>query len=286
MTQSRLLRLDHAHKTTSEDLSSGSLLEKLIAQDASPNIRVDTLIMRFIVELFRHQVELHPDSIALEDQTFGGSSRQLTYRELNDMSDRLSSELGRRGVRRNDIVPILSSRCPGSIIAILAVLKLRACYVPIELDTWGKDRVDSVLRRTKARLVITTASTDLVEGWIDRHEFLFLGLDGHQRQPSTSPVSPAPSSPNLVDGDSDGDVSQDWAYLIFTSGTTGVPKGVVVGQASISRLVQERDDTVPFNLNAGPGSRVLLIFSFAFDGEFSTCLLSCGLLPFFTHDRI
>ena len=57
------------------------------------------------------------------------------------------------------------------------------------------------------------------------------------------------------------------AYIIFTSGTTGQPKGVMVGLESISRYVKEGGD-LPFNFNTRHGTRVLLICSIAFDGMF------------------
>lgn len=211
----------------------------------------------------------NPDAIALEDSTETGLSQQLTYRELDTASDSLSIELARHGVTSGQVVPILSGRCTGSIIAILAVLKLRACYVPMDVDTWGVDRIESTLDRVNPALIITTRP-DVLSNTSEQYHILHVQPDGRgfeflPRQADSSTIVP-----RNVDLQSQHDsIEEDWAYLIFTSGSTGKPKGVIVKQKSISTLVTERNPDLPFNLSAGSEDRVLLIFSFAFDGESS-----------------
>lgn len=217
--------------------------------------------MKCLVELFKDHVSANPDAIALEDSTETGVSQQLTYRELDAASDRLRTELTRHGVTTGQVVPILSGRCTGSIIAILAVLKLRACYVPMDVDTWGVDRIESTLDRVKPALIITT-KPDVLSTPSEQFHVLRIRPDGTDFEFLAQKVDPSAIVPQ---NDS---IEEDWAYLIFTSGSTGKPKGVIVKQKSISTLVTQHDPHLPFNLSAGTEDRVLLIFSFAFDGEF------------------
>ncbi|GME32963.1 nonribosomal peptide synthase 2 [Neofusicoccum parvum] len=213
-------------------------------------------MMKCLVQLFREQVAAHPSSIALDDSTLPGVSKHLTYQELDELSETFSHELRQRGVGPKDIVPILSTRCIGSIAAILAVQKLRACYVPIDTDSWGNDRIENTISRVKPKLVIATNP----DGYFGQgtHQVVHIAPDGSF---SASPATP-PDSPRAEDPYES--IPDDWSYLIFTSGSTGKPKGVVVNQRSITTLVTERNE-LPFNLNTNLDSRVLLIFSFAFD---------------------
>lgn len=225
--------------------------------------------MKCIVELFQGHVSANPNAIALEDSTEPGVSQQLTYQELDTSSENLSIELSKHGITAGQVVPILSGRCTGSMIAILAVLKLRACYVPMDVDTWGVDRIESTLDRVNPALVITTRPEVLTSA---QYHILHIRPDGgdskflarQDDQPTVVPDNNTLQSQQCS-------IEEDWAYLIFTSGSTGKPKGVIVKQKSVSTLVTQQDPHLPFNLGAGPGDRVLLIFSFAFDGEFFLC---------------
>lgn len=224
--------------------------------------------MKCLVELFQDHVSANPDGIALEDSTEPGFPQQLTYQELDTSSDNLSIELGKHGVTAGQVIPILSGRCTGSIIAILAVLKLRACYVPMDVDTWGVDRIESTLDRVKPALIITT-NPDVLSNNSEQYHMLHIRRDGKGFEFLARQGDPSTILPNKDDLQSQqGSIEEDWAYLIFTSGSTGKPKGVIVKQKSVSTLVTQHDPHLPFNLSAGSGDRVLLIFSFAFDGEF------------------
>lgn len=225
-------------------------------------------MMKCLVELFQDRVSANPDAIVVDDSTEPGQSQQLTYRELDTASDNLSIELASHGVTAGYVVPILSGRCTGSIIAILAVLKLRACYVPMDVDTWGVDRIVSTLDRVKPALVITT-KPDVLSATSEQYHILHIQPNGGSFKILASQAASSTITPQNAELQSQSSsIEEDWAYLIFTSGSTGKPKGVIVKQKSISTLVTESNSHLPFNLSAGPEDRVLLIFSFAFDGEF------------------
>lgn len=244
--------------------------------------------MKCILQLFRDQVAAHPDTLAIDD----GNTHKVTYRDLDTLSDVLASKLSSIGVGPSDVVPILSTRCVGSVATILALYKLRACYVPMDAATWGRERVESTLSRVEPKVVITSCDADelfdgLVHGSSGGFSVLCIAPDGMplstpsvssdddyvqvSSTPSscehTPPGSPPLGSEKDLSHDDDEDVAEDCAYVIFTSGSTGRPKGVMIKQSSITALVTEQHPTLPFNLDASVGSRVLLIFSFAFDGE-------------------
>lgn len=225
--------------------------------------------MKCLVELFKDRVLANPNAIALEDSTVAGVSQRLTYQELDILSDRLGTELTQHGVSATEVVPILSGRCTGSVIAILAVLKLRACYVPMDIDTWGADRLESTLDRVKPTLIITTKA-DVLSKASEQYHLLYIRPDGSGFEFLTRQVDPTNTPRNFSLQSQHDCIEEDWAYMIFTSGSTGKPKGVIVKQKSISTLVTEHDPHLPFNLNAGLEDRVLLIFSFAFDGKLSS----------------
>ncbi|MFC4149516.1 amino acid adenylation domain-containing protein [Micromonospora mangrovi] len=188
------------------------------------------------------------------------ADRVLTYRELDEAANRLARVLLARGVAREDRVGVCLPRTPELVVALLAVLKAGAAYVPLD-PAYPPARVAFMTADSGTRLVLTR--TDLADRFgelavpIDR---LDAGGDG------TDPAVPA--------------TPEDLAYVIYTSGSTGRPKGVAIEHRSASVLLhwtrQTFDDTelggmlaatsVCFDLSVfeifGPlcwGGRVLLV---------------------------
>ncbi|KAK1140023.1 nrps5 single domain, non-ribosomal peptide synthase-like protein [Aspergillus melleus] len=141
------------------------------------------------------------------------------------------------------------------VAAILAVLKLRAAYVPIDLESWGEDRISSVLQAVDPQVIVSTSASPIHSCPYSRIELHNTGIED---------IETTMEVPVLSKVSDTTDRGNDLAYIIFTSGTTGKPKGVMVGQRSISRYVTESGE-LPFNLNVKTGTRVLLICSIAFD---------------------
>ncbi|WP_371514923.1 amino acid adenylation domain-containing protein, partial [Mycobacterium sp. 1164966.3] len=192
-----------------------------------------------IPELFAAQVARTPEAVAL-----ACAGRSLTYRELDEASSRLAHLLARHGARPGQCVALLSSRSAEAIVAIVAVLKTGAAYVPID-PALPATRVEFMVADAAPVAAITTAE---LRSRLDGCDVLVIDVDdaAAQSQPTAALPAPAP---------------EDIAYLIYTSGTTGVPKGVAVAHRNVTQLLA----AVPAGMPTGPGRAWSQWHSLAFD---------------------
>ena len=159
--------------------------------------------------LFEDQVERTPDASAVvfEDQ-------QLTYRELNDRANQLAHFLQSLGVKPEVRVGILCERSAEMITALIGVAKAGGVYVPLD-TAFPKERLGFMLRDAQVKVLLTQER--LLAG-SPEHAAQIVCLDANwptiSRQQSTNP-SPAAAPENLC-------------YILYTSGSTGDPKGVAV----------------------------------------------------------
>ncbi|MEU4368151.1 amino acid adenylation domain-containing protein [Micromonospora chersina] len=186
--------------------------------------------------------------------------RTLSYRQLDEAANRLARVLLRRGVSREDRVGVCLPRTPELVVALLAVLKAGAAYVPLD-PAYPPPRVAFMAADSAVRLVLTRA--DLAGRFPDTA----VAVD--RLDPVEDATDPAATS-----------TPEDLAYVIYTSGSTGRPKGVAIEHRSASVLMhwvrQTFDDaelggllaatSVCFDLSVfeifGPlcwGGRVLLV---------------------------
>nr|WP_157357341.1 non-ribosomal peptide synthase/polyketide synthase [Amycolatopsis nigrescens] len=191
---------------------------------------------------FERQAVRAPDAVAVicEDE-------QVGYGELNAAANRLAHLLTARGVRAEDVVAVALPRSVDLVVALLAVQKAGAAYLPLDLDHPG-DRIAFMLADAGARVVLT--STGLVD-----------------ELPPVDGVRPVliddePSLSTMDSSDPEGPVSLDSAaYVIYTSGSTGRPKGVVVSHDGIGSLIA----TATERIGIRPDSRVVQFASVGFD---------------------
>ncbi|MGA9679108.1 MAG: amino acid adenylation domain-containing protein, partial [Mycobacterium sp.] len=174
--------------------------------------------------LFAAQVARTPNAVAV---TFEGAS--LTYRELDEAANRLAHRLAGQGVGPGRCVALLFSRSAEAVVAILAVLKTGAAYVPID-PVAPAARIEFMVGDAAPIAAITTAELAARLGGHDV-PVIDVGDIGvlADSQPSTALPAPAP---------------EDIAYLIYTSGTTGVPKGVAITHRNVTRLLEALDADV------------------------------------------
>ncbi|QZA78742.1 amino acid adenylation domain-containing protein [Deefgea tanakiae] len=161
----------------------------------------------------KNAIEFVPDN--------GLASDALTYAQLLARVQQLATRLVTNGLQANDKVVILMPRSPDAIIAILATLWAGGCYVP--LDPLGPTmRLERVLLDANAQQIMT------LKCWADKaggvaHLVL---LDQNDENQATSLI-PAYTTPAVSDP----------AYLLYTSGSTGAPNGVLLGHGALSQFV-------------------------------------------------
>ncbi|MGH3815616.1 MAG: amino acid adenylation domain-containing protein, partial [Pseudonocardiaceae bacterium] len=177
-------------------------------------------------ELFEAQVTRSPDSVAV---VFEGA--ELSYAELNERANRLARLLIERGAGPERCVALALPRSADLIVALLAVLKSGAAYLPID-SGYPAERVEFMLRDARPPLLLTTSA--LVDHLPAVAGVSTLVVDGTESVEALA----GHSGDNVADGDRALPLSAVHpAYVIYTSGSTGRPKGVVVAHESAVDLV-------------------------------------------------
>ncbi|MFF0141861.1 amino acid adenylation domain-containing protein [Streptomyces sp. NPDC005227] len=176
--------------------------------------------------LFQSQVALTPGHPAVL-----ASDTDLSYVELNERANRLAHHLIAHGVGPEQFVALALPRTAQTMVALLAVLKAGAAYMPVD-PTYPADRIAYMLQSADPALVLTVEETERMLPDGSRTPRLVLDspevVTALERRPATDPadrdrVSPLqPLHP---------------AYIIYTSGSTGRPKGVVVTHTNVANLV-------------------------------------------------
>src|SRR6059036_3503507 len=178
-------------------------------------------------ELFEERARVHPDAIAAEH-----GNRQWTYRELNAHANQLARALLTRGLSREGVVAVVTERNLDWMAAVLAIFKAGGAYLPIE-PHFPADRIARTLSRAGCRLVLTErGSTTMLDQAID-------SLSGVQTLFIDALYEEAHSG-----GDPGVAVALDQlAYIYFTSGSTGEPKGAMCEHAGmLNHLFAKIDD--------------------------------------------
>ena len=211
-----------------------------------------------VPRLFERQVSRTPDAPAL---VAGGEC--LSYRQLDERANQLAHALRSAGVAPSDRVGICLDRGRDLILALLAVLKAGAAYVPVD-PLNPPDRVAATFADASVRMALGHRA---LAGKLAHVAAPVTFLDDRraeiERQPTTAPLPPPGPG--------------DTAYVIYTSGSTGTPKGVDLPHRAFSNYMQHAVDL--FGIR--PDDRVLQFFSVSFDAsaeEIYPTLLNGGCL--------
>ncbi|MFP2930484.1 amino acid adenylation domain-containing protein, partial [Pyxidicoccus sp. 3LG] len=240
----------------------GTLVEAMVA---APGRRLSTLSMlcdeerqRLLVDwsahpapfpdacvhsLFEAQVRRAPDALAA---SFEGE--HLTYARLDQRANQLAHALRRLGVGPEVRVALSVERSLDVVVGLLGILKAGGAWVPVD-PLLPRERLAILMEDSGASALVTQSG--LVDRFPESHRALALCLDSERdalsRERTEAPVS--------------GVAPHNLAYLLYTSGSTGMPKGTAIEHRSVANLVTH--EAVAYGI--GPGSRVLQFANLSFD---------------------
>ncbi|MEU5344365.1 amino acid adenylation domain-containing protein [Streptomyces sp. NPDC020766] len=198
-----------------------------------------------VLELIDREVASHPRTPAVRE-----AGREVTYAELDRLADTVAGRLVREfGIVRGDVVLIAARAGVDFTAAVLGTLRAGAAYLPVD-TTYPSERIEQILRASSARLLI---------------------LADPEALDSVAPRTRSTGLANLVAADPADDsapaairrppVPEDPAYVIFSSGSTGVPKGIVQTHRCLANFISWQVDSS----GLGRGRRVLQVAPLTFD---------------------
>ncbi|CCF15397.1 tyrocidine synthase 3 [Brevibacillus laterosporus GI-9] len=201
---------------------------------------VDYPHTKTISELFEEQVKKTPNHTAVVFE-----NKHYTYQELNVRSNMFARMLREKGVKRDDIVGIMTEHSLETIVGLLGILKAGGAYLPIDPE-YPEDRIEYILENSKAILLITQRVNS------EKNFFFTKTLDVTDEKIYTN------DGENLCLNCT----SDSLAYVMYTSGSTGNPKGVMIENKSVVRLVKNTN-YVPFQ----EGAKLLQTGTLSFDAS-------------------
>ncbi|MCW3054915.1 MAG: amino acid adenylation protein, partial [Chthonomonadales bacterium] len=195
-----------------------------------------------LMELFEAQVSRTPNAIAVE---YAG--RKLTYAEVNLQANQLAYYLRRCEVGPEVPVGILIERSAELIVGLLGILKAGGAYVPLD-ENYPPERIRHILQRAQIPVVVTHQA---LSKSLDGYEGRIVCLDQEAQQlTQESRQNPSPTAE-----------ADSLAYVMFTSGSTGEPKGIAVPHTALMHFVRAAGDLYTLK----PTDRVLQFASIGFD---------------------
>jgi amino acid adenylation domain-containing protein len=189
-------------------------------------------------ESFARQRNRDPDAIAVD-----AADGTVSYRELDELSDQLAGRLAAAGVGPDVLVGICADRGVQLVTGLLAIMKAGGAYVPLD-PAYPPDRLAFMLADANPRVVLTQGALREHLPVADGTRVVEFGSDGEVAAPH------GPESANNL------------AYVMYTSGTTGRPKGVAVTHRGVLRLVDEPD-----YVDLSPQETVLQYAPISFDAS-------------------
>ncbi len=214
--------------------------EKKMLLDEFNDSSVDYPKEKTICQLFEEQVEETPDNIAVQFE-----DKYLTYRELNSKANQLARILRNTGISQNKVVGIQANRSLKMLVGVLAIVKAGGCYLPIDVD-YPESRVKFMIEDSNVHILLTEKDI------MDSLSFAGEKINLYDEE--------------LYSGDDSNleliNQPDDLIYIMYTSGSTGQPKGVMIEHKNVNRLISNSNMLI-----INEDERIMQTGSLAFDAS-------------------
>jgi natural product biosynthesis luciferase-like monooxygenase protein len=225
-------------------LTAGEREEMLVTWNAT---QADYPREKCVHELFEAQVARTPDATAL---VFDDD--ELTYAELNERADRLAAQLRAHGIGPDVLVGVCVERSLEMMIGLLAIHKAGGAYVPLD-PTYPKERIGFMIQDSGAPVILTQLN---MMPRLPAHAATVICVDAPQ-DPVTTATAPAQPPVSAT-------TPSHLAYVLYTSGSTGNPKGVMVTHQNVVNFFTGMDQALEHKPDTAPGTW-LAVTSISFD---------------------
>ena len=180
---------------------------------------------KLIHQLFEEQVEKTPENIALVFE-----DKKMTYKELNEKSNQIALLIREKGLKPDDIVGIMLNRSFDMVISIFGVLKAGCAYLPIDPD-YPSERIGFIIEDSKTSVVLTQSD---IKFKLNNNSINTIELDNKSIYPKDMNNLPIINTPSSL------------AYVMYTSGSSGKPKGVMIEHRSVNNFIKGITDKIDF----------------------------------------
>lgn len=178
-------------------------------------------ITKTIIEMFEEQVDKNPYNIAISKNGYS-----INYYNFNNLINYTAHYLKNMGVTENDKICLFFNNSIELIISIFSVLKLSACYIPIDIS-YPNDRINYIINNSNSKFILTNSNNKNKLN-NSSNKSIILDLEDIILQSKNKIFNNFVNKPKL----------DTTAYIIYTSGSTGNPKGVEIANESLSNYIR------------------------------------------------
>ena len=194
--------------------------------------------METVIDKFKKVVDIAGDKTAVEF-----IEESISYKELDIKSTQVSLTLKELGIKKNDIVGIMMERSIDLLVAIIGVMKVGATYLPLDI-VFPSERINYILKDSSCKVLLHNSEL--------KDDICFYGKKVDVRDISWSTIEYKLESGIEMDST---------AYILYTSGSTGEPKGVPIDHSALTSFLEGIIKRIPFNEN----DRILAVTTVSFD---------------------
>ncbi|HIO93667.1 MAG TPA: amino acid adenylation domain-containing protein [Leucothrix mucor] len=218
--------------------------------------------------LFEQRVDQYEAGSEAQHLAVDSVEGQWSYRQLDQRANQLARLLKIKGLASGDVIGLLFDKSVHSYIAMLAVLKIQAAYVPLD-PAFPQDRIAYITADASLKMILTLSQYDAL---MEASAVEVLCLDREK-----SAINQRKN--DRLDQNEVGYAVSELCYIIYTSGTTGRPKGVPIHQNSICNFVRVAAETYGYQASDRVYQGLTIAFDFAVEEIWVPLIVGATLLP-------